>query len=342
MTLTIDSAAMYQDFYGLRERPFDLGSNLKYLLMTRKHEEALSNLAYGISTGSGITLLLGEAGTGKTTLLRKAVALHMQSPASHPPVRWAYLTNSRLTPTELFESLSHAFHIDADLAASKSRFLRALEQNLIEHHARGTLSVLVGDEAQSLPDDLLEEVRLLANIETETEKLLRVVLAGQPALGERLNDPRLCQLKQRIGLRCVLPPLNLHETAVYIAHRISLAGGNPGKMFSRDAVIAIHARSGGIPRVINVICDNALLTGFAADERPVSEETVLEVCSDFDIAARPSSSLPPAGPVSSTLGTRPPVLEAPAAVPVRARETVPTAPTRARTLSLSYLAERLR
>jgi type II secretory pathway predicted ATPase ExeA/uncharacterized protein involved in exopolysaccharide biosynthesis len=183
--------AMYQDFYGVRERPFDLSSNPKYLLMTPKHQEALSNLAYGISSGNGITLLLGEAGTGKTTLLRKAVASQARSPFPHLPVRWAYLTNPRLSSSELLESLSHAFQIDPPFAGSKSIFLRALEQNLLHSHEQGILSVLVADEAQSLPDDLLEEVRLLANIETDTEKLLRVVLAGQPPLGDRLNEPGL-------------------------------------------------------------------------------------------------------------------------------------------------------
>jgi general secretion pathway protein A len=275
---------MYQQFYGLRERPFDLNSNPKYLLMTPKHQEALSNLAYGITSGNGITLLLGEAGTGKTTLLRKAVASEMRCRGPHVPVRWACLTNPRLTSSELLESLSHAFQIEPPFAGSKSMFLRALEQNLLDHHEKGILSVLVADEAQSLPDDLLEEVRLLANIETDTEKLLRVVLAGQPALGDRLNAAGFTQLKQRIGLRCSLPPLDLRETAIYIAHRITLAGGDPARAFSREAVLAIYEESRGIPRTINVICENALLTGFAADERPIGRGIVLEVSRDFDLA----------------------------------------------------------
>jgi general secretion pathway protein A len=306
---------MYQEFYGVRERPFDLSSNPKYLLMTPKHQEALSNLAYGISSGNGITLLLGEAGTGKTTLLRKAVASPMRCGSPHLPVRWAYLTNPRLASSELLESLSHAFQIDPPFAGSKSIFLRALEQNLLHCHEKGILSVLVADEAQSLPDDLLEEVRLLANIETDTEKLLRVVLAGQPALGDRLNEPGFTQLKQRIGLRCSLLPLDLRETAIYIAHRISLAGGDPARAFSREAVIAIYEESRGIPRMINVICENALLTGFAADERPISREIVLEVSRDFDLAASgyqapqpraAASTLPPnvaTGPFRKPLDT---------------------------------------
>jgi general secretion pathway protein A len=279
---------MYQEFYGVRERPFDLTSNLKYLLMTAKHREALSNLAYGISTGTGITLLLGEPGTGKTTVLRKAAAWYLQGPRPHPHVRWAYLTNPRLSASEFFESISHAFQIDPDAAHSKSRFLRALEHNLVQQQEKGIVSVLVSDEAQSLPDDLLEEVRLLANLETDTEKLLRVVLAGQPALGDRLNEARFRQLKQRIGLRCVLPALDVQETAIYIAYRISLAGGDPARVFARDAVMAVYEQSRGIPRTINVICENALLTGFAADERPIGRAIVMEVCRDFDLLSLPS------------------------------------------------------
>jgi general secretion pathway protein A len=299
---------MYQEFYGVRERPFDLSSNPKYLLMTPKHQEALSNLAYGISSGNGITLLLGEAGTGKTTLLRKAVASQARCPVPHLPVRWAYLTNPRLSSSELLESLSHAFQVDPPFAGSKSIFLRALEQNLLHSHEQGILSVLVADEAQSLPDDLLEEVRLLANIETDTEKLLRVVLAGQPALGDRLNEPGFTQLKQRIGLRCSLPPLDLRETAIYIAHRISLAGGDPARAFSRDAVIAIYEASRGIPRTINVICENALLTGFAGDERPIGRAIVLEVSRDFDLAGRvhevaPQQPRPAASPLPANVAT---------------------------------------
>jgi general secretion pathway protein A len=275
---------MYQDFYGLRERPFDLTANLTYLLLTPTHQEALSNLEYGISTGNGMTLLLGEAGTGKTTLLRKVLAPYIQG-RSVNPVRWAYVNNPTLNPYEFFDTLAHGFQLSPDAASSKSRFLRELERTFSEHREIGIRSVLVVDEAQSMPYNLLEELRLLANIETDAEKLVRVVLAGQPEFGDRLNEPGLRQLKQRIGLRCVLPPLGLRETSVYIAHRIALAGGNPARAFSRDAVMAIHERSRGIPRTINVICDNALLTGFARDELPVGPETVLEVCRDFDLQA---------------------------------------------------------
>ena len=275
---------MYTHFFGLQERPFGLTSNLKYFLLTPKHQEALANLEYGLADGDGVTLLLGEAGTGKTTLLRKVLAEHLQRPSA-APVRWAYLNNPKLRPHEFFDSLAHAFGLSPGAARDKSAFLREFECNLAAYREKRGLTVLIVDEAQSLPDELLEEVRLLANIETETEKLLRIVLAGQPGLGNRLNEAALPQLKQRVGLRCTLPSLDLQESAIYIAHRLVLAGGDPGQCFSREAVMTIYERSRGILRTINVIADNALLTGFAADQRPVGRDIVLDVCRDFDLEA---------------------------------------------------------
>jgi general secretion pathway protein A len=286
---------MYQSFYGFRERPFELTSDLRYLLLTPKHQEALAHLEYGTSTGTGITLLIGEPGTGKTTLLRKVLASRPR-PA---PSQFVFLTNPALSRHEFFDFLAHGFQLTPEAGRSKTKFLRELDRTIVARKEQGTTAVLVIDEAQSLPDELLEEVRLLANIETETEKLLRVILAGHPALGDRLNEPGFRQLKQRIGLRCLLPPLDLHETAAYIAYRIGLAGGSPARTFSPDAVIAIFERSGGIPRTINVICENALLTGFAADQRPIEPEIVFEVCGDFDllprVVAAPNSPFAPVG-----------------------------------------------
>jgi type II secretory pathway predicted ATPase ExeA len=279
---------MYEQYYGLRERPFDMLSNAKYLLLTPKHQEALSNLDFGLSGANGITLLIGEAGTGKTTLLRKALAPYMRRSAARPAC-WVHLTNPVLKRDEFLESLAHGFQLSPQASGSKTRLLRELEEMLVQHHEHGIASLLILDEAQSLPNELLEEVRLLANLESETAKLLRVVMAGQPALGTRLNEPGLYQLKQRVGLRCTLSPLALKETSAYIAHRIWLAGGSPEHAFTRDAVLAIHERSGGIPRTVNVICDNALLTGYAAEERPVGPAIVKEVCIDFDLHRQPAA-----------------------------------------------------
>jgi len=272
---------MYARFYGLRERPFDLTPNPRYLLLTGKHREALGNIEYGIRARKGITVLIGEAGTGKTTLIRTALArgnANVQSGAAS----WAYLKNPVLRRSEFLEFLALRFGLPADVAASKTRLLDALEHVLAERPG----AALVVDEAQSIPNELLEEIRLLANIESDAEKLLPVVLVGQPELSDRLNEPSLRQLKQRITLRCTLPSLSLHECAAYIATRIEIAGGDPGRLFSKEAVLAVYQRSAGIPRTISVICDNALLTGYAADRRPVDADVVEAVCRDFDLPRR--------------------------------------------------------
>jgi general secretion pathway protein A len=267
---------MYESFYGLRERPFDLTPNLRFLYLTKGHREALSNLQYGIIGRKGMTLLIGEAGTGKTTLVRAAL-----DAVAAPTVKCGYLSNPVLTREEFYEFLAPRFGLSDRASHSKARFLTDLENSLLARHRAGGLTALVIDEAQSLPHDLLEEIRLLANFETATEKLLPVVLAGQPELAARLENDELRQLKQRVALRCDLAALNIRETAAYIAGRVAIAGGDSARVFTRDAVQTIYERSRGIPRTISVICDNALLTGFAAGVKPVGANLVLEVCSDF-------------------------------------------------------------
>ena len=276
---------MYEAFFGLRERPFELAPNPRFLLLTARHSEALSNLEYGITGRKGLTLLLGEAGTGKTTVIR--TALQKWEAASHLV---AYINNPTLTRSEFVECLAHSFGLPAQVAASKTRLLGALTELVMRRHGEGRITGLLIDEAQSLSDELLEEVRLLANIETASEKTFPVVLAGQPELAQRLNATGLRQLKQRIGLRCVLSPLDMRETGAYVAGRIRLAGGLGGQLFTREAVIAIHEHARGIPRVINVICDNVLLSAFAANCRPATREMVEEVCRDFELDAEFQSS----------------------------------------------------
>jgi general secretion pathway protein A len=282
---------MYESFYGLRERPFDLTPNPRFLLLTGKHREALSNLQYGLTSRRGLTVLVGEAGTGKTTLIRAAVA---EFEANGAVI--AYLNNPTLTRQEFCEFLTAGFGLDSSAGTSKTRLLSALASALEDFKARGVQTGLIIDEAQVLPDELLEEVRLLANIETTTDKLLPIVLAGQPELADRLNQPSLRQLKQRVALRCQLNALDPRETAEYIAGRIKIAGGNSVLVFTRQAVDAIHHRSAGIPRLISVICDNALISGFAGDRRPVTRDIVDEVCRDFDllvgISPAPTSAAP--------------------------------------------------
>jgi general secretion pathway protein A len=270
---------MYQRFYDLVDLPFELTPNPRYLYLSRQHREALSNLEYGLVSAKGITVLIGEAGTGKTTLLHAMLASHRCRNIS-----CVFITNPTLTRTEFIEMLAERFTLGERAAQSKTALLSELEFLLCERQAAGVHTALVIDEAQSLSAELLEEVRLLANSETTTQKLLPLVLVGQPELRDRLNEPGLRQLKQRITLRCEIKPFTLEETTDYIATRVRTAGGDAAAMFTRDAIILIHERSGGVPRTISVLCDNALLTGCGLGQQPVTRAIVQEVARDFDLA----------------------------------------------------------
>jgi general secretion pathway protein A len=295
---------MYQRFYGLRERPFELTSNARYLFLPPSHREALSTLQYGLFSAKPLTVIIGEAGTGKTTLLCAALASERCS-----NVECVYLHNPTLTRDEFIEWLANRLELSQRAAQSKAALLDDLERELTNRRAQGKVTALVVDEAQSLSRELLEEIRLLANNETATDKLLPVVLAGQLALRDRLNEPSLRQLKQRVALRCELPPLTLEETGTYIATRIKIAGGEASRLFTREAVMLIHDRSEGIPRTINVICDNALVTGYAAGRRPVDRAIAQDVARDFDLltikasAGRRVQFVGPAQAISTTTET---------------------------------------
>jgi general secretion pathway protein A len=284
---------MYEDFFEMRERPFDLTANPRFLFLSSGHREALSTLQYGIDSNKGVTALIGEAGTGKTTLIR---AVLEQQRVSNTSV--VYLNNPTLSRAEFYDYLAHGFGLSRAAAVSKTTFLRELEGVLRTRAHAGGQSALIVDEAQSLPHDLLEEIRLIANLETATSKLLAVVLAGQPELAERLNEPGLRQLKQRVALRCMLSPFDLRETAAYVAKRIRIAGGDSVSVFTRDAVELIHRGSRGIARSISVVCDNALITGFALQQRPVDADIVLDVCRDFDLAVTAPVRLTPVNPAA--------------------------------------------
>ncbi len=301
---------LYASYFGLGEAPFDLTPNPRFLFLTGRQREALSNLRYALSTSKGFTLILGDAGTGKTTLVRAAMA-----DIGDTPSRYVLVNNPTLGRQEFYEFMTREFGLHPGAASSKTRFLSELQRDVEARFAVGGLTGLVIDEAQSMPHELLEEVRLLGNIETATTKLLNIVLCGQPELAERLNDTSLRQLKQRVALRCELRPLSLSETASYISGRLRIAGGSPSEIFTRDAVVAIYEGSRGIPRTINVICDNALIGGFASQVKPVSAETIDDVCRDFDLRAdrgtanegsptgalaEPSPEQPPSARVSAT------------------------------------------
>jgi general secretion pathway protein A len=285
---------MYQEFFGVRELPFELTANTRYLFLTGKQREALSILQYGLLSAKSLTLLVGDAGTGKTTLIQAALESERCS-----NVRCVYLNNPMLSSGDFVTFLARKFQLGPEASESKAVLLEQLEAKLRETRAAGEINALVVDEAQSLTTELLEEVRLLANIETPTEKLLPVVLAGQPELADRLEHPNLRQLKQRVALRCELEPFELGDTAAYIASRIHTAGGVPAEMFTQEAVRVIHDRSRGIPRIINVICDNALVSAMAIGQRRVERAIVNEVCRDlrlFGTASAPSAPAAPATP----------------------------------------------
>ena len=272
---------MYQEFYGLHELPFELTANVRFLFLTSRQREALSILEYGLFSAKSLTLLIGDAGTGKTTLLQAALASERCA-----AVHCVYLNNPTLSTADFVGFLAGRFHLGEEAARSKTVLIERLEAKLLQTRAAGQITALVVDEAQSLSTELLEEVRLLANMETATDKLLPVVLAGQPELAERLEEPGLRQLKQRVALRCELEPFDLADTASYIARRVHTAGGVPAAMFTQEAVRLIHERSAGIPRVVNVICDNALISGMALGRRRVERDMVEEVCQDLRLLGR--------------------------------------------------------
>jgi general secretion pathway protein A len=302
---------MYESFFGLTERPFDLTPNPRYLVLTESHREVLMNLEYGIASRKGMTLLIGEAGSGKTTVIRSAIERQPER------VHAVHLHNPTLTREEFVEMLASHFKLSPRAAASKATMLIELEALLRRRRENGESSVLIVDEAQSLPKELLEEIRLLANIETDDEKLLSVIIAGQPELGDRLNEPSLRQFKQRIALRCELRPLSAAETAAYIAGRIRAAGGVGAMVFTREAVALIHEYSRGIPRTISVVADNALLGGFAAGQHPVGSAIVREISRDFDLSGggkRPTEKVT-AGPMLPAPASALAATGAPAAAP---------------------------
>jgi len=278
---------MYEAFFHMADRPFGLTPSPRYLVLTDSHREALRNLEYGIGSRKGITLLIGEAGAGKTTIIRSAIE---QLPTT---VHCVHLHNPTLSRSEFSQMLATKFELSDQAVASKARMLVELEALLRTRRERKEETVLIVDEAQSLPLALLEEIRLLANIETNDEKLMSVIIAGQPELSARLRERKLRQLKQRIALRCELRPLSPSETAAYVAGRIRAAGGVGADVFTREAVALLHQAARGIPRTINVLADNALLGGFAAGVRPVRRSIVSEVCRDFDLTPPPLEQVAP-------------------------------------------------
>ena len=270
---------MYAEFFGLNELPFALTPDPRYIYFTPSHTEVMANLHYGIESGKGLIVITGEVGTGKTTMLRWVMQRLDRT------VMVGYIFNPRLSVTEFYQHLSTLF--DIRNWETKSDLLFELGKVLDSGHSRGLRTVLIVDEAHGLSPAVLEEIRLLCNFESDTAKQLQIVLTGQPELREVLNYPELRQLKQRVALRCEIKALpNVEETAQYISSRLKVAGARQRDIFSPGAVDYIFRCTGGIPRAINNLCDNALLNGFAAGEQMISRAIIQEVAETFDVLPR--------------------------------------------------------
>lgn len=282
---------MYKSFFGLKENPFNVNPDPRFLFLTKEIEEALTGLMYGIQTRKGFITLTGEVGTGKTTLINRLLDwLH------HRRARTAFLFNSRMNSNQLFDFILAEFDIECE-SKSKSQQLLKLNQWLLDRYRAGETVVLVIDEAQNLTYPVLEEIRLLTNLETSTEKLLQIVLSGQPELEEKLKLPQLRQLRQRIMLRCKTAPLTKEQTHEYITERLRIAGAAGEPIFSQGAMDAVHIYSLGIPRVVNLLCEHSLVNAFVDQQRPIKSKIVEEVAREFQLdeiePIAPSSAVKP-------------------------------------------------
>jgi len=266
---------MYKHFFGLRENPFNVNPDPRYLFLTPQTQEALDDLTYGIQARKGLILLTGEVGTGKTTLINRVLdwLRQQQTPT-------AFIFNSHLEISHLFDFILADFGVPFD-SRLKGNALMRLNQWLFERYRAGETPVVIVDEAQGLPDHVLEEIRMLLNLETPSEKLLQIVLAGQPELEQRLKRPELRQVKQRITLRCKTAPLTLEETHNYIQARLHIAGANGRPVFGSEAMDAVYFYSRGVPRVINLLCEHALISAYVDHVRPVPAPIVADVAREF-------------------------------------------------------------
>jgi len=260
---------MYLSFYGLRETPFAPTPDPKFLFQSARHREALAQLIYGVRERKGFIVLTGEIGTGKTTLLRTL----LERLDSTTPV--AYVHNSALGIEGLLEYILQDWGVKST-ASTHAQRLFELNEFLIDQHHKGSSPVLVIDEAQNLTVETLEAVRLLSNFETTNQKLMQILLVGQPELRDKLNLPELRQLKQRVGLRCHIASLSPEETRQYVRHRLRIAGTTDAGIFSDAAIQKIHDYSQGTPRVINIVCDHCLLSGYADSKKRIDAAIVQE------------------------------------------------------------------
>lgn len=275
---------MYTEFYGLRELPFSLTPDPRFLYFTPSHKEVLANLRYGITNGKGLIVVTGEVGTGKTTIVRWMLEHFDRT------VLVAYIFNPRLTVNEFYQHVAQLLNIQN--WSTKSDLMLELGRTLEARSARGLRTVLIIDEAQGLAPFVLEEIRLLMNFESNTAKFLQIILTGQPELREVLNSQELRQLKQRIALRSEIQPLpNVSETENYIMERLRVAGAKEPNIFSPEAIDFIFRCSEGIPRQVNNLCDNAMLLGYGAELPIIGRKVIEEVAETFDMLPRKDRSV---------------------------------------------------
>lgn len=279
---------MYKAFYNLKRNPFEITPDPAFLFPTKKHNEALASLYYGVRRHKGFVVLTGEVGTGKTLLLRCLLQLLKRS----NDVSYAYVFNGRLTPVEFLQYVAGDFGLQP-ANKNKGELLLELAGYVIGRSQKKLTTVLVVDEAHHLSADILEEIRLLTNLETAQEKLLQILLVGQPELDDKLDSVELRQLKQRIAFRAQLAALDLNETTGYIERRMQLAGADHQgfSIFPPQTIAAVHHHTGGIPRLINTVCENALIAAYAKQSRVVTEGMIDDIARDFrlGIVQRPFS-----------------------------------------------------
>ena len=271
---------MYQEFFGFDKMPFNNTPDTRFFFHSEQHQEALSTLLYAVNERKGFMLMTGEIGAGKTTVCR-AFLNRLEA-----NTKVAVITNTRLTERQLLQSICEEFGLWIPGSVGKVTLFNELNTFLVDQYRQGSNTVLVVDEAQNLRPEVLEEVRLISNLETEQDKLIQIILMGQPELRDIVELPELKQLKQRIVLRYHLYPLSEREAQAYVFHRLKVAGAGGNLKFSRSALQLVHQYSGGIPRVVNILCDNALLLAFVHESKKISEGIVQEVIRDLEGARR--------------------------------------------------------
>jgi len=281
---------MYEAFFNLRRKPFELVPDPEFMYPSRSHRKALTYLDYGIREGAGFILLTGEVGSGKTTLIRDILNKHYEH------ITLAKVFNTRVNSKQLLALINDDFGLNV-AGKDKVTLLRDLNDFLLEQYLAGNHSILIIDEAQNLHADLLEEIRMLSNLENSQSKLLQIILVGQPELRETLAAPKLLQLRQRISINCHLDALSRQETSEYIVYRLEVAGNGGALEFPPDTLDLIFYYCRGIPRLINIMCDFLMLAAFAEDTRRVTAEMTHDVIEDLDFenhfwGSRPASAAP--------------------------------------------------